>query len=429
MGAGRCKQWKVSLTKDGVHYLEHGDYPPQEQRLLPALSTLETPRRSGSTPAPASQKPKVRGKGPTVAMMEALLASSDKRIEIEYDEHRRYEQLAKTAERFNKIPEGMQVTVESDWRKKIAFVWLHPLPEWRIRVLDPVTVPASLHGASEVIKKLRVREDFEISPGEKNRALRLAQALVAEAERRGHSARLIKPPSKDRWGYVQKQDRNQGHFMLVLGPDEYRLSIIQIEERKEHIASKSELARAGRGYVVPQWDYIPTERLIIRIETHGVSFWGREWKDATGNFLEGCLAQLLQELELRHEAEEGRRESAERARIEREGQWEVARERAVHDLIESHRSDELLKQVKKWKKAAEIRTYVEAIERQASTYPDEELRRSALEWAQWARVQADRIDPLLKRLRLPKDPEFTEKALQPFMGRWSAYGPESTYRG
>lgn len=236
---GHGKQWQASITEDGAYYADHGDYPPQEDSERPAA-----------------------------AMMTALLAAPDNRIEIDYDEHHRYEQLAKTAERFKQVPEGMQVTVESDWRKRTVCVRLHPLPEWRMRVLDPVPVPASLRGASEVVKNLRDREDFEISASEKNRALRLAQALVAEAELRGHKAKFIKPPPKDRWGYVQKHDRNQGHLMLVLGPDEYRLSLFQISKNVEHVLSKTEAKRAEQGHWVQKWDVVPTERLGIRVETH-----------------------------------------------------------------------------------------------------------------------------------------------------------------
>lgn len=429
---GRGEQWRVSLTEDGIHYLEHGEYPAEELSPPPAVATTGPGRRQDPAPKRATTKPRkpaARKQGPTDAMMTALLAAPDNTIAIDWDDTARYHRLARVADQFKKIPEGMQVTVETDWPTRTAKVRLHPLPEWRMRVLDPVPVPATLRGASEVVKKLQAREDFKISPGEKNRALRLVQALVAEAQLRGHEARFIKPSPKDRWGYVQKHGRNQGHVMLVLGPDEYRLSLIQIEERKEHIASKSELARSGRGYAVPQWDYIPTEQLIIRIETHGVSFWGSEWKDAADRALEDSLAQILQELELRHEAEDRKREAAERDRIERKRQWEIAREKAVQDLIDSRRGEELAGQAKSWRKAADIRDYAEAIEQRASTEPDDEARLGALEWAQWARDYADRIDPLWQRPRLPEAPEITEKVLQPFMGRWSAYGPESTYRG
>lgn len=430
---GHGKQWQASITEDGTYYIEHGDYPPQAEPRAANAKTPPPTKRSSSDSAPkpalAPRKPATRKQGPTAAMMTALLSAQDNRIEIEYDEHRRYEQLAKTAERFKKIPEGMQVTVESNWRERTAYVLLHPLPEWRTRVLDAVPVPESLRGASDIVKKLKTREDFDISGSPKNRALRLAQALVTEAELRGYKAKLINPPPKDHWGYVQKRDRNQGHIMFILGPDEYRLSFLQGTKSVEHVPSKSEVVSAAKGGWVPKWDVVPTEQLSIRIETHGVSFWGSEWKDKPDRPLEDALAQVLQELELRHSAEERKREAEERARIERKRQWKIAREKAVQDLVDSHRGEKLTGQARRWRKAAEIRKYADAVEDRAFQEPDADTRREALEWAQWARDYADRTDPLLRHLSLPEAPEFTEKALQPFMGGWSAYGPESTYRG
>lgn len=70
--------------------------------------------------------------------MAALAAAPDHRIEIEYDETGRYGQLALTAERFKKIPDGMQVTVSNDYRTRTASVTMCPLPEWRTRVLQSI---------------------------------------------------------------------------------------------------------------------------------------------------------------------------------------------------------------------------------------------------------------------------------------------------
>lgn len=361
-------------------------------------------------------------------MMTALLADPDKRIEIDYAEHRRHEQLAKAAERFNKSPEDMQMSVNNDWRAQKASVRLHPLPEWRMRVLDPVPMPASLRWASEVVKKLHDREDFEIRSGEKNRALRLVKALVAEAELRGHKAKFIDPPPMDRWGYVQKSDRNEGRVMIRLGPDEYRLRLLQISTNAEHVLSNVEVRRAEQGHWAQKWDVVPKEWLIICHETHGVSFWGSEWKDAAGRTLEHSLGQVLQELEPRHDAEERKRDAEEHARIERQRQWEHARGNAVLELVDNFRGEGPTGQLKRWKRASDVRDYAAAIEQRTPTEPEDDLRLAALNWAEWDRDYADRIDPLGQMLSLPEAQEITEKALQSFMGGWSAYGPESTYK-
>ncbi|TFC45883.1 hypothetical protein [Cryobacterium shii] len=428
--SGHGKSWSVSLTDDGAFYLDNGEYALEPDQPGPASSSQAPQFAAQQKPRPASRPrvPKAPRVGPTDAMMAALAAAEGHRIEIEYDEYGRYENLARTAERFKKIPEGMRVTVGHDYRTRAAHVTLHPLPEWRTRVLAPIPVPGALRGASDVVNVLQTREDFEIRSSEKSRALRLAQALVSEAERREYKVAATKARRKNQWGYFDRNDDDPGHFKLVLGIDEYRLSIFQITEKREHVATKSELARAGRGYALPKWDVAPTGKLGIRIDNSGASFWGGSWTDRDDRPLEAVLAQIMQELELRHDAAVDRRLEEERQRIERKRQWEIAREKAVQELTDSHRAELLAGQVDKWREVAAIRAYAGELEQRALAEVDDDNRTATLEWVQWARDYADRIDPLQRPVRVPSLPEPTYAALQPFMGSWSAYGPESASR-
>lgn len=426
--SGYGKNWRATLTTGGAHYLEHGDYPPSDDD--PAATSAPRPRSTVRTkPAPASKaaaerKPrKPQRVGPTDAMMNALAAAEDHRIEIEYDQVQRYRQLALTAERFKKIPDGMQVTVSSDYRTRTAHVTLEPLPEWRTRTLDRIPVPGALRGPSDVIKALRTRDDLDIRTAEKNRALRLVEALVVEARHRKYTVTAIPAPRKDRWGYVQRTEENTGHIKIMLGPDEYRLSIYQLTEKIEHVATKSELARAGRGYALPKWDYIPTGRLGIRIDNRGGTFWGDSWTDRDDRPLDDALAQILQELELRHDAAVDRRLAEEGRRLERKRQWEVARENAIQQLADSHRADILRDQIARAHEVAAIRDYVVQLQQHADKELEGGARADALAWVEWARAYADRIDPLRDRVGLPEPPGSTPSNLAPFMGGWNPYGP------
>lgn len=421
-GAG----WSVTLTEDGSFYLDNGKYPaePEQPVTTSSVKQAKTAAPSKPKPAPKQRAPKAPRVGPTDAMMAALTAAPDHRIEIEYDETGRYGHLAVTAERFKKIPDGMQVTVNHDYRTRTASVTLHPLPEWRTRVLAPVPVPGALRSASEIVKGLQTREDFEIRSSEKSRALRLVQALISEAERREYTVSATRGRRKNQWGHFDRNEEDPGHFALAIGPDEYKLSVFQLTEKREHIASKSELARSGRGYAVPKWDVVPTGNLGIKILALGGGFWGSSWTDRADVSLDDMLAQILQELELRHDAAVDRRLLEEQQRIERKRQWEIAREEAVQALTDSHRAEVLTGQVEKWREVAAIRDYARDLEQKALAEDDDAKRIAALEWIQWARDYADRIDPVKRRVRLPAPPETTHAALQPFMGSWSAYGPE-----
>ncbi len=310
----------------------------------------------------------------------------------------------------------MQVTVSHDYRTRTASVRLHPLPEWRTRVLEPIPVPGSLRGASDLVKHLPEREDFEVRPGERSRALRLVQALASEAERREYKVSKTRGRRKNQWGFFDRNEEDPGHFKLVIGTDEFKLGVHQLTEKREHVASKSELARAGRGYAVPKWDVVPTERLAIKILALGSGFWGSSWEDRPERPLEVVLAQVLQELELRHQAAVERRAQEELDQIERKRQWEIAREKAVQALTDSHRAELLTGQVAKWREVAAIREYAAELEAKALSDPDESRSASALEWVEWARGYADRADPLLRPIRVPAAPELTHAALQPFMG-------------
>ena len=343
---------------------------------------------------------------------------------IEYEQVQRYEQLAKTAERFKKIPDGMRVVVTRDWRAHTADVSLLPLPEWRTRVLDPIRVPTTLRGASDVVTAVGARDDLDIRAREKNRALRLLHALVEEARRREYVVTSVPVPRTDRWGYANRTEEHVGLFKIKLGPDEYRLTIYQLTEKVEHVASKSELARAGRGYAVPKWDHLPTPRLGIRIDTTGGHFWGSYWVDTDDRSLEAALPQIIQELELRHEAADERRAAEERQRLERRRQWEAAREKAIEALTDQTRIEAVTASVARWEEAVRIRNYIAHVEANSLPLLDDEDRADALAWLTWARSYAEKLDPSRERLRLPDPPEPTPTALQPFMGSWSPHGPE-----
>ncbi len=178
--SGRGSSWTATVTTDGAYYLEHGEYPAAEESspagLRPPVESA--PVKRPAVPSKADRKgtkpPRV---GPTDAMMAALHGAADHRIEIEYDQAHRYRQLALTAERFKKIPDGMQVTVMSNYRNRTAHVTLEPLPEWRTRHLEPITVPTTLRNPSDVVTAIRARDDIDIRSAEKNRALRLIEAM------------------------------------------------------------------------------------------------------------------------------------------------------------------------------------------------------------------------------------------------------------
>ena len=361
-------------------------------------------------------------RGATDTMIDELLWN-DHRFEILLSEADRYERLARAAARFKKAPDGMRVRVEQNWRERKAWVILEVLPSWMTATLDPIDVPTMLRQPSDVVVQLRTREDLRIQQGERNRALRLIEALVREARSRGYTVAATKAPRKNQWGYYDRHEDDAGHILIAIGSDHFRLSISREIEKTPHVPTKAEQAQAERGYAPPKFDLTPTPNLRITIEGNEAAFWRSFWSDDQGTPLEASLAQILQELELRHERAENNRREAERQWEERKRQWEAARVAAIEQLIQSQRAKELQEQVQRWELASRIRAYVVAMEaRLADHQPLEE--RDAAERIRWARDYAQRIDPLNSKLRMPHDPEPTHEALAPFMKGWSPYGPD-----
>ncbi len=355
-------------------------------------------------------------------LIEDLLQNSH-RIEIDYYEADRYERLAQTATRFKKAPEGMRVRVERSWQEHKAWVILEALPSWMTASLEPIEVPPTLRQPSDVVEQIRTREDLNIQQGERNRAMRLIEALVRESRRRGYIVTATKAPQKDRWGYYQRNDDDIGHVLISIGPDRFRLSISQEIVKTPHVPTKAEEARAGRGFAPPRFDLTPTSHLRITIEGNEAAFWRSFWSDSQGTTLDASLAQILQELELRQERAEANRREAERQAEERKHQWEAARVAAIEQFIQSHRAATLQEQVQRWEFADRIRRYVDAMEARLVDGLTPEESETTHEWICWARGYAQRIDPLNSKLGMPVDPQVTPEALKPFMKGWNPYGP------
>lgn len=263
------------------------------------------------------------------------------------------------------------------------------------------------------MRAIRERDDVDIRGVARTRCLRLIHALVVEARARDYTVAAVPQPRRDRWGYSHRSDETTGHLTVKLGHDTYRLTVVQETERVEHVASKSKLARAGRGYAVPKWDRRRIDKLSIRIDGDGRTFWGSTWTDTTETSIDDALPQVLQELELRHEHAEEQRLEGERLRRQRKQAWEKARDDAVIELVASHRAEILTGQVADWKTATEIRAYADTIESHAQNHGSSEKQTRIGEWTNWARGYADRIDPLNHDLHLPEPPDPTPTALEP----------------
>ncbi|WP_055410872.1 hypothetical protein [Frankia sp. ACN1ag] len=338
-----------------------------------------------------------------------------------------YEARVKAANRLNKVPAGKQLVhrrTGPSWRT--WEIWLEDLPAWRTAVLEPIHAPATLHKPHPVVVTLRDGEKIKRikGVGTRQRALRLLQALAAEATKRGYHVRVARNASPT---YSRRGEKEpEADLTVTKDGQDVGLAIRQEIERAKHTATEAEMAHYGtpRFRWPPKYDETPTERLAIHVLGR-FQHWQSEWSDRTGP-LEERLAQILQEIELRAEAAEADRLAIEAAARERRRQWEAAMARAKLDHREAFRAKVLEQQMAAWRHAGQLREYIAAMAERIGSMDDAEAK-AATEWLAWATEHVARVDPLDSRLAMPPDPEPKPEDLKPFLGRWSPYGPETGY--
>lgn len=451
---GHGSRWRALLTEAGAYYLAHGAYPvadvvkpagnqPSERKIVAdPQESLEPESEQRSKPGPVKpfpkqpqqvRTPKARKPNATEQMMTALADAESHKISIPHDKTGHYKRLASFAKSSGKIPEGMQVTVESSWRRRGATVRLEPLPAWQLKKLTPVSVPAQLRNPSDVTALFKNSDTFQVKGDSTHRALLLIEALVVEARRRGVTveAKLGKPLFPDQYRY---DGPKHDEIKFVFGRDEYRLWFEQKTLRKHHEPTRSEINWAWRGRLFPDEDEIPDTHLSLVLRGEGGKFWADHWNDTDDHHLEDDLAQILEELQLRHDAMDERRQAEETERKRKQEEYEREQERLKAEAEEhEHRLAAATEQAKKehherfiieamyrqsrqWQDSSLLRRYAQAIESAAASSPNAQKERM-LDWAKQINTQADKDDPLPSRATRPNVPEPGETELKPLIDR------------
>ncbi|WNV90354.1 hypothetical protein [Umezawaea sp. Da 62-37] len=204
--------------------------------------------------------------------------------------------------------------------------------------------------------------------------------------------------------------------------DVFHLRFTQATLQRPHEPTEQELAKARRGYLFPDFDDIPDEHLGIVLDGPGAKFWSDKWKDSDEHRLEHDLAQVLEEIRLRHgyltdlRVRERERElRAQQARVERQKRQEVARDRAVMAYREHMIDEDARDQSRRWQESNRMRAYAEEVRRRASAL-DTADRERAWSWAERVTEIADSLDPFPDQAVPPRDiAEPSETDLQRFL--------------
>lgn len=412
---GHGPSWVASITKDGAYYLEHGNYLPRDRpdrdvpdtpdrerrpEIAPAATKRSRVNPSARSAAAPSQRSSAQKQGPVDQFMLSLQEADDHRILVPTSEGARYRQLVGFAKRFERIPEGMRLSFDYV-RQEVGYmlaITLERLPEWQIGTLIPSRVSTRAQDTSDVVQTIMDSETFSVHGDPRNRALRLLEALVVGARESGMTVSAKAGRQAQRSGYGGGRSTDD-EIRFMIDRDEFQLRFTQATLQRPHVPTERELARARRGYMFPDFDDVPDEKLGIVLEGAGGRFWADSWKDADGHRLEDDLAQILEEIRLRHGhlaerrvVESERQRQAQQERAEQEKRLAAARERAAVAHREHLIDEEARDQARRWIEANQMRAYAEEVRRHASSLAADDHAR-ALQWAERITTVANATDP------------------------------------
>lgn len=428
--------WRAEATDSGTHYLEHGEYPPTsrpESSEAKAAARAQgiprrNPTRSAGPPSEANARSAARAPrrtkplSPTEQLIADLVENGGE-MHVDVPLRAKYEARVLAAIRFGKVPDGKQLVTEGFRWSTDYVIRLQDAPTWLNQALEPITIPKTLRQPHEVVVALQGSGAFAgFDRSGTNRALRLTQALVVEAVRRGYRVKAAED-NRDQYGYRRPETKD--HFSVNVGGHNVGVRFRQEVIRTRHDPTPAELDRAAKEtwFRIRKYDVRLSQRLSVSISgphEHRQS----KWTDATKGTLEEWLPQVLQEIELRAEAAEEARVAAIAAAVERRRQWEQAMDLAKREFAVAFRTEVLLRQVDDWHRARQVRGYLDAMLLAIDATGDPDDAVAAKEWHRQAEDLVALVDPLAQRLSVPAVPELKADELKPFHNGLSPYGPD-----
>jgi hypothetical protein len=228
---------------------------------------------------------------------------------------------------------------------------------------------------------------IRVSPGSVRRALRIMDALIKGLEAGGFQVSV-------------DDGRESNTYALILG-EKVHFSLNEKIRRKDHVPTEKERKEHER-YSFNKWrpwDYIPTGKLSLCINEWALKKERKRWSDTSRKPLEKMLDEFVKRaVKIAHALHQERLEHEERIQqIERERRQREELER--QRLAEEERLRNLETQAELWAKSEQLRAYIRAVEKAASTRPlSNDLKAELDKWVSWAREHADRLDPLKRRL-------------------------------
>jgi hypothetical protein len=218
------------------------------------------------------------------------------------------------------------------------------------------------------------------------RALRIMNTIIKELEKREMKIFI--------------KERGYPNTTLSIKGEELEICIEEPSGKVEHQKTKTELENAKRYpsiYGGTTYDYKPSGKLRLLIQTYTRDAMRRSWRDAESKKIEDRLNEIF--IGFINVAEERkqdrlRREKEEKERLEQIRLYEeIQRQKAE----EEQRINDLLKQVNSWSQSDAIKNFINHVKTAAiEKYGEIEVESDLGKWLTWANLQAQRLDPTPK---------------------------------
>ena len=218
----------------------------------------------------------------------------------------------------------------------------------------------------------------------------------------------------DTHGYsltIDAQDR--GHLTVSIGPDSFTLVLTEELAKVDLVPNERiDAARYDWQRVRKEATEQATGKLHLQLNDYGQP---TSWADRTRWDLMSRLPIVMQQLEMRAHAKQEGRDRRQRDYIRDLQVWNEAVSAAGASCQEARMLARATNQVQEWSRASELRHYADALRR----LPDERLRTSAHEWANWIDKAADAVDPLsdsnIELTVNPPEQEMSTEELDKYM--------------
>ncbi|WP_329325002.1 hypothetical protein [[Kitasatospora] papulosa] len=403
--------WNAELTDKGRQYLADigigiGIGPRDHDAEAPEAPGDLATRRPQTTPKTRTNY--------TDQLLEELTANNNRLVKAnESGPHAvNWASRISAARQSGKIPHSQELRGKQTYSG--YEIKLVDIPAWRLTEITPINVPARLTQPHPVVVALQKRpEGMGLTKSVYNRALRLIQALVTDAESKGHTTTLGPTPDAP-----APRHRRQAapHFTITAQAECIDVLVLQEHDHSKHIPTDKERTDAEKHtwMRIPRYDYTPANRLRF-ILRGGTPHRGSEWTDLDGRPLEDQLAEIAQEVDLRGEAAEQRGRADEQAQEAARQNRETALHQAHAAYAHAYRVEHLEKQADAWHEAKRLTEFVTAVRDHATSLPPGQERTEIEVWLAFADAHLQQLTKATSTPKLPTPPHPSRADLEPYL--------------